>query len=99
MSMGKIVMVGLCRCRLDAAAKFRDKAGGETSNMFAQGDHFQVLRAVGPIVMPADDDVAPFRIVAVIAEVAAFVLEFDGDGLPVTGAHVAPGFAVGVRGA
>jgi hypothetical protein len=53
-----------------------------------------VGRAAGPVVAPADDDVAAGEGVAVIAEVAAFEFEFDADTLPALRSDLALGFAV-----
>jgi len=54
-----------------------------------------VRGAVGPVVAPADDDVAAGEGVAVVAEIAAFELEFDVDALPAVRSDLALGFAVG----
>ena len=51
-------------------------------------------RVIGPVVAPADDDVTSGKRVAVVAEIAAFELEFDVDALPAFGADLALGFAV-----
>ena len=51
-------------------------------------------RAVGPVVAPADDDVAAGEGVAVVAEIAAFKFKFDADTLPALGSDLALGFAV-----
>ncbi len=61
-------------------------------------NHFQVVRAVRPVVLPAHYDVASAGGMAVVAEVAAFVFELDADGLPCAGPKEAPGFAVGEGG-
>jgi hypothetical protein len=57
--------------------------------------------ALGPVVLPADDQVAGGGVVAVRAEVAALVLELDAAAPPVAAAGVgaALGLAVGVAGA
>jgi hypothetical protein len=57
-----------------------------------------VGRAVGPVVAPADDDVAAGDGVAVIAEIAGFKFEFDVDALPALGSDLAFGFAIGKTG-
>ena len=49
---------------------------------------------VGPVVAPADDEVAAIKRVAVIAEVAALKFKFDLDALPAFGADLALGFAI-----
>jgi len=61
-------------------------------------EDFDVGRAGGPVVAPADDDVAASGGVAVIAEIAAFKFEFDVDALPALGSDLAFGFAVGEAG-
>ncbi len=55
-------------------------------------------RGVGPVVVPADDDVAAGEGMAVVAEIAAFKFEFDVDALPAFGADLALGFAIGEAG-
>ena len=65
--------------------------GGEFEN-------FDVAGMVGPIVAPADDDVAAGVRVAVVAEVAALEFKFDVDALPAFGADLTLGFAVGEAG-
>jgi hypothetical protein len=57
-----------------------------------------VGRAAGPVVAPADDDVAAGEGVAVVAEIAAFKLEFEVDALPALRTDLALGFAVGEAG-
>lgn len=52
------------------------------------------MRAVGPVVAPADDDVAAGKGVAVVAEITAFKFEFDVDALPAFRGDLALGFAV-----
>ena len=39
-------------------------------------------RALGPVVLPANDEIAFLRVMPVHAEIAAFKLEFDADTLP-----------------
>src|SRR4029077_2127377 len=51
-------------------------------------------RAVGPVVAPADDDVAAGEGVAVVAEIAALKFEFEVDALPALRTDPALGFAV-----
>ena len=51
-------------------------------------------RAVGPVVAPADDDVAAGERVAVVAEIAALKFEFEVDALPAMRSDLALGFAV-----
>jgi len=50
---------------------------------------------VGPVVAPADDDVAAGGGVAVVAEIAALEFKFDENALPTFGTDLAHGFAVG----
>ena len=54
--------------------------------------------AVGPVVAPADDDVAAGEGVPVVAEIAAFKLEFEVHALPALRTDLALGFAVGEAG-
>ena len=51
-------------------------------------------RAVGPVVAPADDDVAAGEGVAVVAEIAALKFKFEVDALPALRSDLALGFAV-----
>ena len=53
---------------------------------------------VGPVVAPADDDVAAVDGMAVIAEIAGLEFKFDVDALPALRADLALGFAVGETG-
>jgi len=53
-----------------------------------------VGRAVGPVVAPADDDVAAVEGVAVVAEIAALEFKFEVDALPTLRGDLALGFAV-----
>jgi hypothetical protein len=53
-----------------------------------------VGRAIGPIVAPADDDVAAGGGVAVVAEIAAFKFKFEVDALPTLRSDLALGFTV-----
>src|SRR5580658_6210974 len=57
-----------------------------------------MLWAAGPVVAPANDDVAAGEGVAVAAEIAAFKFEFEVDALPAFGSDLALGFAVGEAG-
>ena len=57
-----------------------------------------MLGGVGPVVAPADDEVAAGGRVAVIAEIAAFKFKFDQDALPALGADLAFGLAIGEAG-
>jgi hypothetical protein len=50
--------------------------------------------AAGPVVAPADDDVAAGEGVAVVAEIAAFKFKFEVDALPTLRSDLALGFAV-----
>ena len=61
-------------------------------------EDFDVGRAVGPVVAPADDDVAAGEGVSVVAEIAALKFEFDVDALPALRRDLALGFAVGEAG-
>jgi hypothetical protein len=58
-------------------------------------EDFEVAGVVGPVVAPADDEVAAGGGVGVVAEVFALELEFDADALPAAGADLAFGVAVG----
>lgn len=51
-------------------------------------------RAVGPVVAPADDDVAAVGWMAVVAEVAALEFKFDEDALPARPADLPFRFAI-----
>jgi len=53
-----------------------------------------VAGAVGPVVAPADDDVAAGEGVAVVAEIAALKFEFEMDALPAMRGDLALGFTV-----
>lgn len=46
-------------------------------NHLDQFDEFDVLRAVGPVVAPANDDVTTIRGMAMLSEVAALKIRFD----------------------
>jgi hypothetical protein len=59
---------------------------------------FEVSGAVGPVVVPADDDVAAGEGVAVAEEIAALKFKFEVDALPAFGTDLALGFAVGEAG-
>ena len=61
-------------------------------------EDFEVGRAVGPVVAPADDDVAAGEGVPVVAEIAALEFKFDVDALPALRRDLALGFAVGEAG-
>lgn len=61
-------------------------------------EDFDLGRAVGPVVAPADDYVATGIRVAVVAEIAALELKFDVNALPPLRADLALGFAVGESG-
>ena len=50
--------------------------------------------AVGPVVKPADDDVAAGEGVAVVAEVAALKFKFEVHALPTLRSDLALGFTV-----
>src|SRR5207244_1213627 len=60
--------------------------GGQFGYYLAQLQHLD--GALGPIVFPADDQVAQAGVVAVVAEVAALELEFNADALPAVAAPV-----------
>ena len=51
-------------------------------------------RAVGPVVTPADDDVAAGEGVAVVAEIPALKFKFDQHALPSLRTDLALGLAV-----
>ena len=51
--------------------------------------------AGGPILAPADNDIAAIYGMTVVAIILALKFKFDMDALPATGANVALGFAVG----
>jgi hypothetical protein len=51
-------------------------------------------RAAGPVVAPADDDVATGGRVAVVAEIAALKFKFEVDALPALRSDLTLGFAV-----
>ena len=61
-------------------------------------EDFDAGRAAGPVVTPADDDVATCERVTVVAEITAFKFEFDVDALPALRSDLALGFAVGKAG-
>ena len=63
-------------------------------NQGGEFEDFDLGRVVGPVVAPADDDVAAGEGVAVVAEIAAFKFEFDVDALPTFRGDLALGFAV-----
>ncbi len=52
-------------------------------------------RAVGPVVAPADDEVAATGWMAMVTEIAALEFKFDADALPAIGVDLAQGFTVG----
>lgn len=72
--------------------------GGEGLDDGGEFEDFDLGRAVGPVVAPADDDVAAGERVAVRAEVAALKFKLDVNALPLLGADLALGFAVGESG-
>ena len=59
-----------------------------------ESSRISIWGLVGPIVAPADDDVAAGERVAVVAEIPAFKFEFDVHALPAIRADLALGFAV-----
>ena len=61
-------------------------------------EDFDLGGALGPVVAPADDDVAAGERVAVVAEIAALEFKFDVDALPALRGDLALGFAVGEAG-
>src|SRR5579859_1546274 len=63
------------------------------ANQFAQFQN--VERAVGPVVLPADDQITPFLGVAMAAVIAAFIFKFNEDALPAVPVDAAHGFAIG----
>ena len=72
--------------------------GGEGFEEGGEFEDFEVGRAVGPVVAPADDDVAAGGGVTVVAEIAALKFEFEVDALPAFRGDLALGFAVGEAG-
>lgn len=86
--------------REDAAVKAALDAfgGGEGGKEGGEFEDFEVGRAGGPVVAPADDDVAAGGGMAVVAEIAALKFKFEADALPAVGADLALGFAVGKAG-
>ena len=72
--------------------------GGEGGEEGGEFEDFDVGRVIGPVVAPADDDVAAGEGMAVVAEVAALELEFEVDALPAAGSDLALGFAIGEAG-
>jgi hypothetical protein len=68
--------------------------GGEGLDQGGEFEDFEVAGAVGPVVAPADDDVAAGEGVAVVAEIAALKFEFEMDALPAMRGDLALGFAV-----
>ena len=85
----------LCTDRI-ASESFR--GGGERGEEGGEFEDFEVGRVVGPVVAPADDDVAAGEGMAVVAEIAAFELEFEVDALPAARSDLALGFAIGEAG-
>src|SRR5271156_2132257 len=51
-------------------------------------------RALRPVVLPADDEVASLGVMSVRAEIATLKLEFDADTFPYFGAGLADRFAI-----
>lgn len=82
----------LCTDRI-ASESFR--GGGERGEEGGEFEDFDVWRAVGPVVAPADDDVAAGERMAVVAEIAALKFEFDVDALPAARSDLTLGFAIG----
>lgn len=69
----------------------RGEEGGEFED-------FEVRRAVGPVVAPADDDIAAGERMAVVAEIAALKFKFEVDALPAARSDLTLGFAIGKAG-
>ncbi len=63
-------------------------------NQGGQFEDFDVLGAVGPIVAPANDNVATGERVTVIAEIPALKFKLDVHALPALRADLALGLAV-----
>lgn len=51
--------------------------------------------AVGPVVAPADNEVATVKGMAVVVEILALKLKFDRHPLPSAGDDLSPGLAIG----
>src|SRR6266700_649476 len=66
-----------------------------SSHCSPQFHHLQALRAVWPVVTPADDHVAAFGMVAMFFEIPAFEFELDPYPLPFAGDDFPLGLAVG----
>lgn len=63
-------------------------------NQGGELEDFDVLGAVGPIVAPADDNVATGERVTVVAEIPALKFKLDVHALPALRADLALGLAV-----
>ncbi len=70
-----------------------DGVARQPLDLFRKPYHFDLGRAVDPVVVPADDHVAFGGIMVVILETATVPLEFHGQFFPPPGA-----FAAGWRG-
>ena len=64
-------------------------------NDLAQFNDLKVTGAFCPVVTPADDHIASFRVVAMPVEVAALIFKLNADTLPLAGLNLIHGFAVG----
>jgi hypothetical protein len=72
--------------------------GGEGREEGGEFEDFEVRGMGGPVVAPADDDVAAGEGVTVIAIVAALEFKFEVDALPALRSDLAFGFAIGKAG-
>ena len=72
--------------------------GGEGFDYGGEFEDFDLRRAVGPVVAPANDYVTTGVRVAVVAEIAALKFKFDEHALPSFGSDLAHGFAIGEAG-
>lgn len=64
-------------------------------NYAGQLEDLEVFGAGGPIVAPADDDIAAVCTMPVVTEIPTFKFKFDFYTLPSFGSDLAHGFAVG----
>jgi len=82
----------------DAQRRGLGCGGGEGFEEGGEFQDFDLGRAGGPVMAPADDDVAAGERMAVIAEIAAFKFKFDVDALPALRSDLAFCFAIGEAG-
>ena len=69
--------------------------GLELRNDLAQFNDLKVAGTFRPVMTPADDHVATFRMMAMPVEVAALIFKLNTDALPLAGTDFIHGFAVG----